>query len=250
VHNLIDFALFEPGVWTAFWMVLASLIALRTQRRGYAPVVWRCPLALRVVIAVMALAITGAYFLLAWAPVYRTTTNIQRARYAASRGDFERAHRLLDAAAAADGLSSAALSLNARLYLQEPQRGAGRVVPLKQAAACFEKAASLNPVDYKNYEKAGVAHRLLGQNQQAYDWYLRAVQRYPGCGRLHFQLGQIADGFSQPTGARQHYAEAVRIEEAFRAQFREMYPDREQVVSRLGEENYRIARQRLAELSP
>jgi tetratricopeptide (TPR) repeat protein len=118
------------------------------------------------------------------------------------------------------------------------------------AALCFEKAANLDPVDYKNYEKAGIAHRLLGQNQPAYDWYLKATERYPGCGRLHFQLGRIADGFSPPNRAREHYAEAVRIEDAFRAQFREMYPDREQVVSRLGEGNYALARQRLAELSP
>jgi len=250
VHNLIDFALFEPGVWTAFWMVLACLIALGIQRRGRAPVVWRCPVAGRVVVVVMALVVTGAYFLFAWAPVYSTTTKIQRAQYAASRGDYERAHRLLDAASAADPLSSAALSLNGRLYLQESPRGADRTESLKKAATCFEKAANHNPADYKDYEKAGVVHRLLGQDQQAYDWYRKAVQRYPGCGRLHFQLGQIADELSQSNAAREHYAEAVRIEDAFREQFREMYPDRERVVSRLGKENYRSARQRLAELSP
>ena len=88
----------------------------------------------------------------------------------------------------------------------------------------------------------------LGQGPQAYDWFLRAAERYPGCGRLHFQLGQIADGFAQPNGAREHYAETVRIEEAFRAQFREMYPEREDMVSRLGEANYQTARKRLAEL--
>ncbi|UCD52190.1 MAG: O-antigen ligase family protein [Phycisphaerales bacterium] len=251
VHNLIDFALFEPGVWTAFWMLIACLIAAGIQRRGHAPSTMRGLQWWRVIAPVVVLGIIGAYRHFAWQPVYVTTSKIQRAQFAASWEDFERAHRLLDAAAAADPLSSASLSLNGRLYLQRSESaGEDRAMFLKQAVTCFETAADLNPADYKNFEKAGIAHRRLGQNQKAYDWYLQAAERYPGRGRLHFQLGQIADDLSRPIEAREHYAEAVRIEDAFRNQFREMYPDREQVVSRLGEPNYRIAQQRLTELSP
>ncbi len=32
LHNLIDFALFEPGVWMAFWVVIACLAAMRVQQ--------------------------------------------------------------------------------------------------------------------------------------------------------------------------------------------------------------------------
>jgi O-Antigen ligase len=250
VHNLIDFAIFEPGVWTAFWMLIACLSAAGIRRRRRCPITLPNRPALRPVALVFALVIAGAYFHFVWHPVYSTTTKIQQAQYAASRGQREQAHRLLDAASAADPLSSASLSLNGRLYLQESEyAGGSRAVPLKKAATCFQKATDLDPADYKNYEKAGMVHHLLGQNQQAYDWYLKAAQRYPGCGRLHFQLGQIADRFDGPNEAQQHYAVAVRVEEAFRAQFREMYPERENVVSRLGEANYQLAKRRIEELS-
>ena len=98
-------------------------------------------------------------------------------------------------------------------------------------------------------EKAAVAYSLLGQNQEAYDWYLRAAERYPCCGRLHFHLGQLADRLGKPVQALQHYRETVSIEDAFRKQFRQMYPEREQVVSRLGEDKYLFAEQRIRELS-
>jgi len=27
IHNLIDFAIFEPGVWNTFWLLIAILVA-------------------------------------------------------------------------------------------------------------------------------------------------------------------------------------------------------------------------------
>lgn len=248
LHNLIDFAIFEPGVWTAFWIAMACLIAANIQRKGLAPAAIAISSALRPAALIVSIAIVGLYVLFVWRPVYVTTGRIQQAQQMASAGWFDKAHDLLDAAYEADRLSSAALSLNGRLYLQEYPRSR-QTANLKKAAECFEKAAESNPADYKNYEKAGIVYSLLGQDQQAYDWYRQAVAHYPGCGRLHFQLGQIADRLGQRDQAREHYAEAVHIEEAFRAQFRLMYPDRQDVVSRLGDTDYQIAQQRLAELS-
>ena len=249
LHNLIDFALFEPGVWTAFWILLACLIATGVHRRGGPAVTLPGSRGLRATASIAALGILALYGHFVWRPVYGATTRIQRAQEAAMAGRSEQAHRLLDAASAADPLSPAALSLNGRLYLQKGQYArSGHAAALEKAAEYFQRAVALNPVSYKNYEKAGLAYQVLGQDEQAYDWYLKAVQRYPGCGRLHFQLGQLADRLGTPQQAREHYEDAVRIEDAFRAQFHTMYPDRE-VVSRLGAANYRIARERIEVLS-
>jgi len=250
LHNMIDFAIFEPGVWTAFWMVIACLVAAGIQRRACPAITLPSSPALRSMALVVAVGIVGLYYHYAWRPVHTATAHLQQARQTVSAGRFEQAHRLLDAAFEADPLSPAALSLNGRLYLQEYEYARTRqAASLEKAAQYFHRAVELNPADYKNYEKAGIAHHRLGQNQEAYDWYLRAAERYPGCGRLHFQLGQIADRIDKPDRAREHYAEAVRIEEAFRAQFRVMYPQRENVVSRLGEANYQLAKRRIEELS-
>ncbi len=45
--------------------------------------------------------------------------------------------------------------------------------------------------------------------------------------------------------AIKQYEEAIDIEDKYRAQFREMYPERKEIVSRLGEEKYQFAKQRL-----
>jgi hypothetical protein len=247
VHNLIDFALFEPGVWTALWLVIACLVATGFQRGAHAPVTWQAPPVARFVAVTVALGFAGLYAACVWGPVCRATGKIAQAQDAASTGQSDRAHRLLDDAAAADPLSPAALNLSGRLYLQESEfPRAPRTALLEKAVECFERAVAVNPADYKNHEKAGIALARLGQNQRAYDWYLKAAERYPGCGRLHFHLGRLAERLAEPDVARQHYREAVRIEDAFRDQFRIMYPQRETVVSRLGQENYQLAQQRIA----
>ncbi|MHC4353754.1 MAG: hypothetical protein ACYS0H_13670 [Planctomycetota bacterium] len=83
---------------------------------------------------------------------------------------------------------------------------------------------------------------------KALDAASEAIERYPGCGRLHFKLAQIADRSDRTGAAVVHYAKAIEIEDAYRDQFRRMYPDREEVVSRLGEERYQDSQHRTAEL--
>lgn len=250
VHNLIDFAIFEPGVWTGLWIVIACLVGAAHQRTARGPMAWPCPPALRYVAVVVALGLGGLYLHYVWRPAQSATTKLQQAQEAASVGQFARAHDLLDAAFAADPLSPAALNLNGRLYLQEYEYGRPKQrASLEKAADYFRQAVAVNPANYKNYEKAGDAYRLLGQDKEAYDWYLGAAGRYPGCGRLHLRLGELAEKRDAPEKARGHYQRAIEIEDAFRQQFRAMYPEREKVVSRLGDDNYRRAKASLAALS-
>jgi hypothetical protein len=249
-HNLIDFAIFEPGVWMALWLVIASLVAAGQQRAARGAVTRSCSPVARLVSVVAALGLGGLYVHFVWLPAYRATTKMQAAQQAVSVGQSARAHDLLDAAFAADPLSAAALNLNGRLYLQEYEHSrAPKRTSLEKAAECFQRAVAVNRADYKNYEKAGIAYALLGENQLAYDWYLKAVERYPGCGRLHLRSGELAEQLGRPREALQHYQQAVEIEDAFRQQFREMYPEREKVVSRLGDDNYQRAKERIAALS-
>jgi len=77
----------------------------------------------------------------------------------------------------------------------------------------------------------------VSTQQEKIDWLNKAfetaslaVEHYPGCARLRIELAKIA---------------AIDIEDKYRAQFRKMYPEREKIVSRLGEEKYQFAKQRL-----
>ncbi len=250
LHNLVDYALFEPGVWMTFWIVIACLIATRVQRRAGFPMValsprMRKPLALGV-----ALALLVAYGFYVWKPAYDTAIGIQGAQRAIATGNYEAAHHYLDISMRADPLSPVAANLNGMMYLQQYEQSLQRQPALlEEAARCFDAAIERNPADYKNWEKLGMVCARLGQPQKAYEAYLRAATLYPGRERLWFELARTAEQLGQPGLALCHYGKAVEIEDCYRRQFHQMYPDREKVVSRLGDREYQLAKSRIAEVS-
>jgi hypothetical protein len=251
LHNLIDFALFEPGVWMAFWAVMACLACLGTGKNGVCPYfcVSMDSAGRKILPAAIAAIILAGYLVFIWVPVLRTTANIQQARDEVSIGAPDNAHRLLDAAIEADPLSSAALNLKGNLYLQQYEQPSKQPALLRGAAECFRKATQVNPEDYKNYEKTGFVFSLMGQDQQAYDWYAKAAGLYPGNERIQLRLAQTADRMGKRDAAVIHYRRAVEIEDAFRNQFKQMYPKWGKPVSRLGESEYQLALKRIQELS-
>jgi len=249
LHNLIDFAIFEPAVWTAFWMLLACLAALRLHRRPPVQTVAPRSSKRRQLAAVAAVASLVAYACWVWTPAHRTTAGIAKSQRAMSAGRVDLAHAALDEAARGDRLSPIAPNFNGRLYLQRASRNPGEsTLLLEHAARCFHEAVERSPADYKNYEKLGMVYRQAGKRRDAYDWYLKAAMLYPGNERLWFELGQLAEQMKQPQIALGHYRKAVEIEDEYRRQFRTMYPERESIVSRLGENEYRLAQERIAVL--
>jgi tetratricopeptide (TPR) repeat protein len=250
LHNLIDFALFEPGVWLAFWIVIACLVAVRIQPQDELRVAAPRGRIGKPLILGVAAVLLGSYCLWVWRPAYVTAAAIQQAQHAASAGGYDVAHHRLEAAAGADPLSPVAANFNGRLYLQQYEQARNkRPALLEEAARCFSQAIERSPADYKNYEKLAMVYGRLGQAQKAYDWYLRAAGLYPGRERIWFELAQIAEQLRRPGLALCHYAKAVEIEDSYRRQFHRMYPDREKIVSRLGEKEYQHAQKRIGELS-
>ncbi|MFB0525399.1 MAG: O-antigen ligase family protein, partial [Phycisphaerae bacterium] len=266
LHNLIDFAIFEPGVLTTFWAIIACLIATSSSlvplpARGQA-----CPRGIgdrsslvyspapfaKVISIAAGVLILIVFVRYAWWPVYKSTTKIQQAHRSFSIGQFWQAHNLLTEAGEYDRLDPTALNLNGRLYLQhysvtrEKSTTGGL---LKKAEECFLQAIERNKADYKNYEKLSTVYELLGQNQEAYDWCLKATELYPGSGRLRFKLAKIAEQLGKTDTAIEQYEKTIEIEDKYRRQFQVIYPERKEVVSRLGEEKYKSAKQRIKQLA-
>jgi hypothetical protein len=250
LHNLVDFALFEPGVWMAFWITIACLIAMRVQPQAGFCIIARRGRVLKPLASAAAIVLLASYVLYVWKPVCDATLGIQQAQLAASAGNFDGAHQHLAAAMRADPLSPVAANFSGRLYLQQCEQAKERQPPLlEEAARCFSEAIERNPADYKNYEKLAMVCSRLGQQPKAYDWYLKAAGLYPGCERIWFELAQTADELGRAGLALCHYTKAVEIEDRYRQQFRRMYPDRDKIVSRLGDKEYEYAKRRIAELS-
>lgn len=248
LHSLIDFAIFEPGVWMTFWVLLACLVALWRRESSSHAASHRLP-KLKWLAGGLALVLLGTYVHWIWMPVYRVTAGIQKSQQAASFGRFDLAHAALEEAMRADRLSPAAANLNGRLYMQQYEQPSQRSAALlEQAARCFRAAIAGSPADYKSYEKLAIVCTELGRYQEAYEWYLKTADLYPGSERLWFQLGQLAERLGQDDAAFGHYTRAVEIEDSYRQQFRRMYPERKEIVSRLGEKEYRLARERIDQL--
>ncbi len=245
-HNLIDFAVFEPGVFTTLWAMIAVLIALDFNRKARPQLVLKPSPAVRIVAVTSALVLIWAYLNYALIPVATSTGKIQQAYRAVGIGQFAQAHDSLAVAADKDRLDPAALNLNGRLYLQHfTETGEKQRTLLEKAQECFLRAIDRDKASFKNYEKLSTVYDLLGETQNAYDWCLKATKRYPGSGRLRFKLAKIAEKLGKTDVAIEEYGKAIEIEEEYRAQFRLIYPEQEEIVSRLGEEKYQFAKQQL-----
>jgi O-antigen ligase len=260
VHNLFDFAIFEPGVLTAFWAMIACLISIDSQTKSLPLLVLKPVPFVKALAVAAALAVGWAYLSYVFVPVTESTYRIRQANVAMSSGRFEYAHKLLEKVADDDTLIASALSLDGRLYLQEYKEtmDTNRNL-LLQAISCLKKAIERNDVPYNNFERLTDAYRQLAETSteqaradwlgKAYEAAVQAVERYPGSGRLHFKQAQIADLMGKTEIAVEQYKKAIEIEDEYREQFKQLYPEREEVVSRLDNNMYLYSKERVEELS-
>jgi len=263
LHNLIDFAIFEPPVFTAFCAIIACLIATDFQQNPRPTFVLKPALPAKIILASAALALIGAYFYYAWYPVAKTT-NIQR-----QMQQLGYSNELLDKATEYDKLDSTAPNLNGRLYLQHyKETQNAQTLLLEKAETCFLTAIDRDKADFRNYEKLSEVYSLLAKNSppsagqdlakggqekndllnKSLDSLNSAVERYPGYSELRIELAEAAEQLAKTDIAIVQYEKAVEIEDAYRSQFKIMYPGRN-VFSRLSEEKYDNAKQRIKSLS-
>jgi len=253
LHNLIDFAVFEPGVFTTLWAVIAALIALDFQRQSRTSFIVKPASFIRVIVVVTGLIIVWAYFNYCLIPVAKASAKIL------STGRFQKAHELLSAAAEDDRLSPAALSLNGKLYIQNfLTSGSEEADLLLKAQKCLLGAIERDRADFRNFERLAESYTLLAEistQQQRSDWLNKAfdsissaVERCPGLSEPRIEIAEIAEKLGKAGIAVAQYEKAIEIEDAYQRQFRIMYP-RRVVFSRLGYEKYNLAKQRIESLS-
>lgn len=246
LHNLVDFAIFEPGNYMLLWILSAILF------RSANPVLRTFTLTRPRVMAIALPAglLSVLFMVYSFIPTLKAGRSIQRAY-----NDIPGAHEHFERAAKADPLSPHANVLNASLYLQQANPETDQALPRLLAArenllTALERCA----IDYKSWDTLSevcVALSLADTMEQTNEWYEKALQAaqkavkyYPGSGRLHLSLAKIADRLHRTDLALEHYKKAVAIEDAYRVQFAVMYPGRE-LFSRLGQANYLYAKERI-----
>ncbi len=259
IHNLTDYAIFEPGIYTTFWFLLAILIAINAKNKNKKFFVFKPASYIRIPAVTGALILFFVFFGYALIPVASSTKNIKLANEAFAYGGLQEARQLLDTAAEDDKLSSYALSLNAQMLVRNAE-----ITPslgdqiLTIAEEYLKQAIKRNDASYKNYEDLSetyLRHSEISNSSEktgllifALDAAIKARERYEGNERLHYNVAQIEDKLGRTEKALESYQKAVKIEDDFRLQFQEMYPH-EDLVSRLGEEKYQLAKKRIAEIT-
>jgi tetratricopeptide (TPR) repeat protein len=256
IHNTIDFAIFEPGVLTALLAMLAAFIAMTTQPQE--KVLSLANRWLRISLAAVTVIFLVLSFKFVLRPVYLATANIAEAAKLIPNVRYELAHFLLDLATEQDPLSPEAPSINGKLYIDDYLNSDPAPVEcLQKGEQALFIAIDRNPIDYKNFEALTETYIYMAQarpdrNEEILAKALYAAQTavdlYPGFGRLRMALAGVHELLGDFNSAVAQYKKAVEIENAFREQFRRLYPDRD-VFSRLGEENYQLALDRIEELS-
>lgn len=258
LHNCVDFAIFEPSILTVFWAVTACLIALNVNAAAAKPHIFKALIFQKILITAVALLVVLAGINYAFLPVVRVTTKINLADRAAGAGQFASAGKLLAEAADIDLLNYIPPSLNGRIYLYRYHRSGSRDSSLLLAAEkSLLEATARNRSDFKNFERLTEVYNLLAEQQsldrehwlkKAFGSAKTAVQLYPGCGRLRIQMAKIAEALGETDVAITSYNKAIEIEDSYRGQFELMYPGKE-IFSRLGEDVYRDAKQKIKALS-
>jgi len=251
LHNLIDFAIYEPGVLTSFWVMAACLGAmgcLQDDGRVKMVAVGRSGK----IATVLVCSITAyAFFAFAFIPTLKASRLRQSALHNVYRG-----HELLDLAGQADKLNAKVLNLNGRFYVRHwEETGKKDTGFLQLASRCFKEAILRDPANFNNYENLRGVYENLSEVSEgkmnetwlslAYSTGKEATDRYPGADRLWYSLGEIAAKLGKDDEAAEHFAKAVEIEDSYREQFKVMYPGRD-MVSRLGEKKYAYAKKKAA----
>jgi len=257
IHNCVDFAIFEPGVLSVFWAVVATCVAISFVRGRCVP----GQISLSRVGKLLAWSVSGlallGFVLFVLIPVPSAEWLMARATEYLEAPDSDKAHKMFAEATRADALNAEAPYSDGRLYLFDYMAAPDPNL-IQAAREALAKAIDRNPAYYKYYAKLAEVYATAAQTSQgdtrtellerAYQAAADAIDRYPGDAALHITFADIADGLGRKSEALANYIDAVAIEDAYREQFRRMYKDRE-LYSRLGEKKYQDARSRIAELS-
>ena len=252
VHNLIDFAIFEPGVFGVFWLFVAILVAQTHNQTDASDTVFVLDRPRQIGVTAGLVIFGIVYLVVALLPPIRAERYFKQAM-----GDDVRRIELIETAIASDSLSSKTAYKSAGLFKQtyQQQRINKDKRFLERAADFSRVAATRSPADFKPWRLLGEIEILLAEQaegeqkqkhlQMAFDNIQQAVNRYPGSGKLHYNLATVAEQLNRLGIALTHYRTAVEIEDAYRVQFQIMYPERKTIISRLGNTAYTHAKSKI-----
>lgn len=254
IHNLVDFALFEPGNWTLFWLFAAIIIA-QVHNSAEQPVrIHQLDFSKRLGLGAGLVIASIAYLSIVLLPALKAEQIFKKALIADTPP-----MDLIEAAIAADPLSSKTAHQAASLMVQMYQnQGMDNPAVLDRAEMYENIAIQRNDADFKLWRLRARINVIRSEQTEgtakqaaltkAFEDLQQALDRYPGSDKLCFLLAGVAEQLGKNDVALSYYQAAVDIEDAYRVQFRIMYPNQDTIFSRLGEASYAQAQAKIEQL--
>ncbi|MFA5555259.1 MAG: O-antigen ligase family protein, partial [Phycisphaerae bacterium] len=119
IHNTIDFAVFEPGIYTSFWFCMAIITAIYIINRNAGFKMFLLGISAKMILLFLHLIVFAFVFVLGFMPVAQSTHANRKAQISLMSGLMDNAQGFLNAAAKADPLNPVPYSVKGRLALQE-----------------------------------------------------------------------------------------------------------------------------------
>lgn len=244
IHNLIDFAIFEPGVWMSFWLMVALMMAITCGSKE--PAAAASSIQNRRVVTLLAAVVAGmVLYRYVWIPISAG------AMFQLGLRDYENAEQYFQASAGRDPLDPDPWVFAGQWHLGrlEMSRLKNKEYPQK-AISCFQQASHRDPAHFRCYELLGKAYYALFKVdveqskellESSYQAGLEAQRRYPGSDRIAYDLGLLAEQMGHAQYAYEQFSRAIEIEDQYRVQFAQMYPGYP-LCSRLGQSRYDYAK--------
>jgi hypothetical protein len=239
VHNLIDFALFEPGTWMVLWIVIALILSIHASPRPslsvpkFAWIMWP---------AIFIAAIWITLHLFVWIPV-RAGVQFQEGL----RNYYKDPTRFFQQAAQIDPVDPDPWVYLAKWF--EASKS-GNTESIHEAQVFQQQAQNRDRANFIYSESLSKLYLIESEIKKesrlecldaAYRALLISQRLYPGSDRIAYNLGTLAEKMNQPQKAAEHFRRAVEIEDQYRSQFKQMYPDYS-LWSRLGQDRYDYAK--------
>jgi hypothetical protein len=243
LHNFIDMAIFEPGVMSMFFLVVACFVSVSKYRLNHFGWSVKIDRSDAVVVSALCGSALVVVLWLGYIPVVCATLRLQKAFWG-KQLDM----RQIAEADACDPFSCDISPFIAKVFWSEYDPDHNRD-NLALAEKYFSISIKKNPADFKNYMNLAKIRWQQADNTQTYrrkvlltgaeDAYRRALSRYPGKAELHLELGKVLFLQDKPQNANSEFEAALQIEEMFRKKFARMFPDQE-IVSRLDPQDYQF----------
>ncbi len=257
IHNLIDFALFEPGIMTAFWACIA-LVSSDYRPNNITGSTLKPNKTRKAILAASAIITAASLIWFCIIPTAKTAVKTEKAKLFFAYGEIEEGTALLLDASADDILNPTPAAFAGKMLLYKFEMNPGNSPDvLLSAEKSLLTAIRRDKADYKNYENLAKVYETLAQItpdrrrlwfKKAFSAFQQALERYPASPELHIEFAETCRQLGKTDLAIEHYKKAIEIEDAYTEQFKIMYPGRE-IFSRMGKVKYSQAKERLEELT-